>query len=115
MPPPCCPSCQEERDFQFRLVREVVRECPGITALQVSYATEVPLEVILKFVESRKIEVVPLKDVEDNRERDGIYIKTAKRIRDVYMKTESASPGQVPTVDELRESTEKEKFTWHKE
>ena len=77
--PPACPMCVKERNEQFYVVREVVREFPGITALQVNQATDVPMEVIMRFVELGMVEVMPTKDREgDIDARIDTMIKKAK-------------------------------------
>jgi len=107
LPPPCCPDCQALRNEQFFMVREVVRECPGITALQVHHVTEVPMDVILRFIEKGMIEVVPT--VNKNGQLDdriGIMIKKAKDLHTVF-KNENTQETQ---LDEMH--PKEQKLTW---
>lgn len=106
---PVCPICQSMRDEQFIVVRELVREYPGITALEVHEATEVPMETILRFIDTGLLEVV--KDTNRNgeiSERVGLMIKRARERKELYRKPGKETKG----IDGLKDD-EKEKFTWH--
>ena len=107
--PPACPMCIRERNEQFYIVRELVREFPGITALQVNQATEVPMDVILRFVEEGRIEVVPNKNKDGALdERIGLMIKKAKEMREFYRTHQEGKP-----TDKLDTLAEDDKFRWH--
>jgi len=110
MPPPACPMCMKERNEQFYIVRELVREFPGITALQVNQATEVPMEVILRFVDMGMIEVMPTANKDGKLdERIGLMIRKAKEMRQFYQQHEDAKG---PKLDELLPNEEEGTFTW---
>lgn len=110
LPPAACPECVELRNEQFQIVRALVWEFPGITALQVNQATEVPMDVILRFVEKGMLEVVPTANKDGKlNERIGLMIQKAKEIRQQYAKQEAPEVA----LDTLRDDPEKEKFTWH--
>jgi len=110
MPPECCPLCAKERRAQYVMVRELVRQCPGITAVEVNQITEVPLEVILKFIDDGLLEVVPHGPPPDGElaNRVGLMIKRAKENKQIYKK-------YVPEGEEIDDLAEKgkPKFTWH--
>jgi len=116
--------CVKERNEQFYVVREVVREFPGITALQVNQATDVPMEVIMRFVELGMVEVMPTKDREgDIDARIDTMIKKAKEMRALYKgQQEEGQPEEVdvPEIGETLDETTAEpkaeskgKFVWH--
>jgi hypothetical protein len=111
LPPPCCPECKRIRDEQFYIVREVIREFPGIPALHVHHATEVPMEVILRFAENGMIEVVPTVNKDGQLdERIGLMIRRAAEIRKTYGKP--AEKEDVLKIDEMSINELKDKFTW---
>jgi len=114
MPPPACPMCMQLRNEQFYIVRELVREFPGITALQVNQATEVPMEIILRFVEMGMIEVMPTANRDGKLdERIGLMVKKAKEMRAFYQEHEGTKGSK---LDELLPGAEPEAdtgtFTW---
>jgi len=112
LPPPCCPRCKKLRDEQFHIVRDVVRECPGITALQVHQVTEISMDIILHFVENGMIEVIPTTNKDGKLdERIGLMIEKAKELREQYKQHKEED---TPKLDELSTEELKEKFTWHK-
>jgi hypothetical protein len=51
--------CQTERNEKLNKIRNLVRNNPGISPMQVSLETEVPAEVILQLIESGTIEILP--------------------------------------------------------
>ncbi|MCL2225288.1 MAG: hypothetical protein FWB96_10025 [Defluviitaleaceae bacterium] len=119
LPPPCCPICKKERDEQFHMVRDIVSACPGITALEVSKSADVPLELIMRFVELGMLDVVPTSNEKGNiipQERDGAFVKRAKEIREMYRKKSDDTAAEGAGVDSIgpADDGEKTKFTWHK-
>jgi hypothetical protein len=61
LPPDACPPCRKKKDAQFIAVRRMVKDHPGITALEVYERTGVPLSTISNYVESGLLEVVSTK------------------------------------------------------
>ena len=59
LPPECCPRCKKIEDNQFMRVRELVRDHPGITALEVHEHTGVPFPTIMQYIEKGHLEIVP--------------------------------------------------------
>jgi hypothetical protein len=109
LPPPCCPDCQLYRDEQFYIVRTLVREYPGITALEVNKITDVPVDAILKFIDAGMLEVVQSVN-QDGRldERLGILLRKAREIK----KPTLAQPENPAKMEELKATENKQKFTW---
>jgi len=56
-PPKRCPRCKDIEMQQYSMVRELVRDNPGITALEVSAYTEVSLPTILGFLKDGRLEI----------------------------------------------------------
>jgi len=108
LPPMVCPNCQDLRDTQYYVVRELVREFPGITALEVHDFTEVPMEDILRYVDKGMLEVIPT-DKRDGKitERIERMMKRAKERKKLY---EQQQKGEV--VEKLDVLGEDEKFKW---
>ena len=50
LPPPCCPLCAMARNSRFARVRELVKELPGITAMEAHQQTGVPLAEIMEYL-----------------------------------------------------------------
>ncbi|NPV90277.1 MAG: hypothetical protein HPY50_05860 [Firmicutes bacterium] len=50
-----CNACQRAEDSEFQKVREFIRENPGSDVLQVSEATGVRLEKIMRFLREGRI------------------------------------------------------------
>ena len=75
--PECCPRCKRIEDEQFYLVRDLVREFPGITAMEVSNYTGVSFSAIMRHVEAGDLEVVRNKEgfVDGGRVREWIDVK----------------------------------------
>jgi hypothetical protein len=58
MPPEACPACRARKDAQYQEARMVVKENPGITALEVHERTGVPLPNIARYIELGYFEIV---------------------------------------------------------
>jgi len=58
LPPDSCPTCKRLKESQFQSVREIVKDNPGITALEVYERTHVPLPTIVRYIESGMLEVM---------------------------------------------------------
>jgi hypothetical protein len=52
MPPLYCPACATEKEEQYQLIRTLIREHPGINAVQVHEQTGVPMSVIMQHIEN---------------------------------------------------------------
>ncbi|MCL1843782.1 MAG: hypothetical protein FWF79_08210 [Defluviitaleaceae bacterium] len=111
---PLCPLCQQAKDEQYIVVRELVREYPGITALEVHEATEVPMHVILRYIENGMLEAVKDRGIRDDEisERIGLLIKRAKERKEIFSRaaTKHAAEAEAQRLDEMR--VEDDKFTW---
>lgn len=57
LPPEACPQCRSRREAQYQQVRELVKDNPGITAMEVHEITEVPLLTIARYIETGRLEV----------------------------------------------------------
>jgi glutaredoxin len=66
LPPESCPECKRAKDAQFQEVRTMVKENPGITALELHERTAVPLPSIIRYIESGVLEIVSTKENLDN-------------------------------------------------
>ena len=112
IPSGACETCRMAREEQYQVVRAVVREYPGITALDVHEVTEVPMEVILRYIDKGLLEVVSTRnDKGEISERVGVMIKRAKERAKVILKQHDEI--KLPIIEQLEEfKIEKEKFTW---
>ena len=110
LPPACCPKCQRRKDEQFQLVRALVREMPGITALEVHVLTEVPVEAIMQFVQNGDIDAIPLASADDKEldERISLLVQKAKEKRNFLHGYENQSGG----VDSLGPASKGERINW---
>ncbi|MCL2500133.1 MAG: hypothetical protein FWE90_07320 [Defluviitaleaceae bacterium] len=66
LPPDSCPDCKRLKDIQFQSVREIVKDNPGITALEVHGRTDIPLPTIVRYIESGMLEIMSTKENLDN-------------------------------------------------
>jgi hypothetical protein len=114
LPPPGCPTCMMEREEQYQIVRAIVREFPGITAIEVHHITEVPMNIILRYINEGLLQVMPKSKGNDAlEERIGFMIKKAKETRQDFkkyvdtFKMEEHANG----LDVLHAENE-QKFTW---
>ena len=74
MPPTSCPQCKRVEDARFWEVRAVVKAFPGITALEVHEHTQVPMSVIMQYLDEGWLEVASA-DQQSQREYIGITQK----------------------------------------
>ena len=51
LPPPCCPLCVMAQKERFVRVRALVKELPGITAMEAHQQTGVPISEIMELLE----------------------------------------------------------------
>ena len=119
LPPPCCPVCQLEREEQYQIVRALVRDFPGITALEVHEITEVPMDVILRYINKGLIEVIEHKNYDGIvSERVGLMIQKAKEKKLFFERQKEDKKRKPEALDTLKideHDIEKEKFTWLRE
>jgi len=54
---PVCNKCLEKEEEEFKLVKEYIYENPGSTAYEVSEATGVSVEKIMKFLREERLEL----------------------------------------------------------
>ena len=59
MPPKRCPRCDKHHEELFERVRRTVQEHPGINAVQLTHMTDVPVEIILKYIDEGRIDAMP--------------------------------------------------------
>jgi len=57
LPPPCCPDCAVKQNERLALVRALVMEFPGITAMEVQKHTGVPINEIMEYLKNGDLEV----------------------------------------------------------
>ena len=50
-----CPRCLEQEEEDFKLVRTYIRENPGATIIEVSEATEIDEQTILRFLKEGRL------------------------------------------------------------
>jgi hypothetical protein len=98
LPPESCLPCRQRKDVQYQKVREMVKDNPGITALEVHERTEVPLSTIAKYIESGLLEVMSTKEGLDNVSLQIWIDKTSKKAKEA--KAETKQTETVPDIDE---------------
>jgi hypothetical protein len=108
LPPPACEPCLITREEQFLIVRSLVKEYPGITALEVNEITDVPVNEILRYIDKGMIEVIPRHGV--SGERIGIMMQAARERAKIILKERSEIDSKI--VDSLGFDNETEKFRW---
>ena len=112
--PSHCPACQIMREEQYQIVRAIVKEFPGITALEVHDFTEIPIETILRYINKGMIEVLSKARDGEIEERIGVMIRKIKENRVLLKKPEKPKKSDSPFEPNiLHEDESKEKFTWH--
>lgn len=75
---PICPQCQKEEEEDFKKVKDYLYEYPGATLPQVSQATGVSPEKILRFLKEERLEIVGESNIVLECERCGKAIKTGR-------------------------------------
>ncbi|MCL2189965.1 MAG: hypothetical protein FWC16_13305 [Defluviitaleaceae bacterium] len=78
LPPEACPPCRERKNALFQEVRQMVKENPGITALEVHHRTGVPIPNLVKYIESGMLEIIKTKGDMDLGEVQ-VWIDNAKK------------------------------------
>jgi hypothetical protein len=112
LPPDCCPACKQRKDAQFQKVRGMVKETPGITALEVHERTDVPLSTIIKYIEAGYLEVASSKENLDTGDMQIWIDKATKRGKKAKAKAEEAATNKVKEIDDdLPETPKKNRKT----
>jgi hypothetical protein len=103
-----------EREEQYQIVRAIVREFPGITAIEVHHITEVPMEIILKYINEGLLQVMPKsRKSESLEERIGVMIQRAKETRKEYKKyVDTFSLDEHKGGLDVLHGEQEQKFTW---
>jgi len=102
-----------EREGEYQMVREIVREFPGITALEVNEHTQVPMEKILRYIDKGLLEVVENKNKDGiPSERIGLMIKKIREKRKIYEKPKKEETPPKKILDEIGDTENEQKFTW---
>ena len=57
LPVPLCPECEALKSGKFQLIRELIKDHPGITVPDLHERTGVPVAVILKYINSGDLDV----------------------------------------------------------
>lgn len=76
--PKICESCKKQEDEDFEKVRAFVREYPGATAQEVSQATEVPVQLIYRFLKDGRLEVSESSPIALQCENCGVRIRSGR-------------------------------------
>ncbi|MCL2216525.1 MAG: hypothetical protein FWB91_05835 [Defluviitaleaceae bacterium] len=103
MPPEICPTCVAERANALAIVRELVRELPGITALEVHDVTGVPMSTIMRYVAEGHLSVVSNSEMSEEQ-RQRLLRQVAGKIRELKSRNEAFRPVEPPS--ELPPETE---------
>ncbi|MCL2204716.1 MAG: hypothetical protein FWB88_12340 [Defluviitaleaceae bacterium] len=93
-PPEACPPCRKRKDALFQTARAMVKENPGITALEVHERTGVPLPNIVRYIETGHFEIVASKT-------DMTMEEVQKWMRSVKKKGKQERESQARTDDVL--------------
>ena len=56
--PSSCPNCKTEKQRRYMQIRALVKEMPGITALEIHERLDVPISEILEHVKEGSLEIV---------------------------------------------------------
>ena len=109
MPPEACPTCMDERANAFAMVRDLVIELPGITALEVHDVTGVPMSTIMKYVSEGHLSIVPNSSMSDEQ-RQELLKQITRRIR-----AARSQGGTLQPQDTHEQSPKKDDdlFQWH--
>ncbi|ADQ41183.1 Flagellar operon protein YvyF [Caldicellulosiruptor acetigenus I77R1B] len=75
---PICPQCRKEEEEDFKKVKEYLYDHPGATLPEVSNATGVSPEKILRFLKEERLEIVGESNIILECERCGKAIKTGR-------------------------------------
>ena len=75
-----CSACTQFRQERMFMVREIVRECPGISAAEVHEITDVPVEAIMQMVKDGYLEIVPFRNRDDDKTYEEALQITLKKI-----------------------------------
>jgi flagellar operon protein (TIGR03826 family) len=76
--PQICEDCKKLEEEEFERVRKFVREYPGATIQEVSEATEVPTQLIYKFLKDGRLEVSEASPIALQCENCGVRITSGR-------------------------------------
>jgi flagellar operon protein (TIGR03826 family) len=76
--PKICDACKKLEDEEFERVRNFVRQFPGATAQEVSRETEVPVQLIYRFLKEGRLEVSESSPIALQCENCGVRIKSGR-------------------------------------
>lgn len=76
--PQICDACRKLEDEEFEKVRIFVRDFPGATVQEVSSETEVPIQLIYRFLKEGRLEVSESSPIALQCENCGIRIKSGR-------------------------------------
>jgi len=119
LPPEACPACRARKDAQYQEARMVVKENPGITALEVHERTGVPLLNIARYIELGYFEIVGnkkdmdvtevqiwVRQVKEKSRKD----KAAKKAQEQAAKQEILPEGDEDDIDTTAPAKKKLNF-----
>jgi hypothetical protein len=110
LPPESCDPCKERKASQFQRVREIVKDSPGITALEVHQQTDVPLSAIVKYIEAGMLEVASVNESADKLDNVDLQVwinkttEKSKKIKAEKSKAEIEPPDDLPEAPKSRKS-----------
>lgn len=76
--PQICDACKKLEDEEYEKVRIFVRDFPGATVQEVSRETEVPIQLIYRFLKEGRLEVSESSPIALQCENCGIRIKSGR-------------------------------------
>ena len=62
LPPECCPSCKEKENERHQIVRDFIKQFPGVNALEIAKHTKVPVSVIMNYIKSGDLHLTAAKE-----------------------------------------------------
>lgn len=75
---PVCPSCNKKLEEKFTIVREYIRDNPGVSMSQVSEETEVPIQQLKKWVRQERLQFTKESGIKIDCESCGKPILTGR-------------------------------------
>jgi len=76
--PQICDACKKLEDEEYEKVRTFVRDFPGATVQEVSKETEVPIQLIYRFLKEGRLEVSESSPIALQCENCGVRIKSGR-------------------------------------
>ena len=110
MVPQYCPACTGEKEATFQMVRDLVSAVPGITALEVHEITDVPISLIMQYVEEGHLQIRPDGSEMTEEQRRKLIGQVSSKIKAAKARKEAI---QVPNPVEQQAPTGQPLINWH--